>query len=81
MMRRLTATRRSIIFVSHDIDEVLEVTDRVTVLRDGQVIGTFDTASTDRGTLVEAIVGRAVSVDRRVSDLPRRAPMCRVDGH
>jgi ribose transport system ATP-binding protein len=78
MMRRLTANGVAIIFVSHDIDEVMEVTDRCTVLRDGQVIGTFDTAATERSALVEAIVGRAVSVYRRVGALPVAAPAVEV---
>lgn len=69
MMRRLTARGVSIIFVSHDIDEVMEVTDRATVLRDGHVIGSFVTAQTARAQIVEAIVGRAMSTERIVPDL------------
>lgn len=80
MIRRLTARGVSIIFVSHDIDEVREVTDRSTVLRDGKVIGTFDTAKTSREDLVEAIVGRTVAVDRRVADVPSAAPAVAVRG-
>lgn len=80
LMRRLTASGVAILFVSHDIDEVLEITDRSTVLRDGRVIGTFDMAETDRASLVGAIVGREVSVDRRVSDLPPVEPVARISG-
>lgn len=63
-MRRLTATGVSIIFVSHDIDEVMEITDRATVLRDGEVIGSFDTATTDRAQIVASIVGRSMTTER-----------------
>jgi len=80
MIRRLTSRGVSIIFVSHDIDEVLEVTDRSTVLRDGKVIGTYETVATSRADLVEAIVGRAVTADRRVEALPPAAPMAQVRG-
>ena len=80
LMRRLTTSGVAILFVSHDIDEVLEITDRSTVLRDGKVIGTFDMTNTDRASLVSAIVGREVSVDRRVSDLPAAEPVARIDG-
>ena len=80
MMRRLTANGVAIIFVSHDIDEVMEVTDRCTVLRDGKVIGSFQTRDTDRDTLVEAIVGRSLTVDRRVGALPPAAPVAEVRG-
>ena len=72
MMRRLTATGVSIIFVSHDIDEVLQVTDRATVLRDGRTIGTFVTASTSRSEIVEMIVGRAVETTRSAPGTVRR---------
>lgn len=70
MMRRLKETGVSIIFVSHDIDEVLEITDRATVLRDGHVIASFDTASTSRASIVEAIVGRSMTQERLVQALP-----------
>lgn len=73
MMRRLAATGVSIVFVSHDIDEVMEITDRATVLRDGDVIGTFNTATTDRSRIVEAIVGHSLTQGRLVAALPASA--------
>lgn len=79
IMRRLKDTGVAIIFVSHDIDEVLEITDRSTVLRDGQVIGSYDTAGTDRDTLVHAIVGHAVSGERRVSYLSPALSVAKVE--
>ncbi len=48
----------SVLFVSHDLDEVLQVTDRVTVLRDGNLQGTVDTKTTNEAQLVEMIIGR-----------------------
>jgi ribose transport system ATP-binding protein len=71
MMRRLKETGVSIIFVSHDIDEVMEITDRATVLRDGHVIASFETASTSRAEIVEAIVGRVLTQERLVQDGPK----------
>lgn len=70
MMRRLKKTGVSIIFVSHDIDEVMEITDRATVLRDGHVIDSFETAATGRANIVEAIVGRSLAQERLVSAVP-----------
>lgn len=50
-----------VLFVSHDLDEVLEHTDRVTVFRDGKLQGTRASAELDRDGLIEMIVGRPLS--------------------
>ena len=47
-----------VVYVSHRLPEVLEIADRVTVLRDGRTQGTFDASATDEGALVDLIVGR-----------------------
>jgi ribose transport system ATP-binding protein len=46
-----------VIFVSHDLDEVGQISDRVTVLRDGQHVGTYDTGSMTAETLADAVLG------------------------
>ena len=48
---------QSILYVSHRLDEVLTLTDRVTTLRDGRNVGTFDTADLDEAGLVSLITG------------------------
>ncbi len=58
LVRRVVANGASVVFVSHDIDEVLEITDRATVLRDGQVAGVMTTADATRDLVVGMIVGR-----------------------
>ena len=58
LVREIAATGSSVLFVSHDLDEVREITDRVTVLRDGRVHGTVETARTSEAELVELIIGR-----------------------
>jgi ribose transport system ATP-binding protein len=58
LIREVVARHASVLFVSHDLDEVREVTDRVTVLRDGRVHGTVVTAQASEGQLVEMIIGR-----------------------
>ena len=56
----LACKRRGVgvVYVSHRLPEVLEVADRITVLRDGRHQGTFDAATTTEPELVERIVGR-----------------------
>ncbi len=49
LVRDAAAAGTSILFVSHDLDEVREITDRVTVLRDGALVGTVITAGTSEG--------------------------------
>ncbi len=63
LVRELVADGASVIFVSHDIDEALTITDRITVLRDGRLVGTAETPAVTKGELVKMIVGRAVDLD------------------
>ncbi|MCU1671234.1 MAG: sugar transporter ATP-binding protein [Blastococcus sp.] len=68
LIRRIAATRASILFVSHDLDEIRGITDRVTVLRDGVVRGTVETARASGEVLVEMIIGRrlqALPIERK----------------
>ena len=60
LVRRVVADGASVVFVSHDIDEVMEITDRATVLRDGHVAGTLETAGASRDRFVRMIVGRSI---------------------
>ena len=66
VLRRLHEEGTSIIFISHKLDEVLEIADRITVIRRGKVVGTRKPAETNENELAELMVGRAVSlrVDR-----------------
>jgi ABC-type uncharacterized transport system ATPase subunit len=69
LLRRLAADGRSIIFISHKLYEVLEVADRITVIRRGKVIGERKPTQTTEEELAELMVGREVqlTVDRGTS--------------
>jgi ribose transport system ATP-binding protein len=59
--RTVAACRKrgvGVVYVSHRLPEVIEIADRITVLRDGRSQGTFDTGSTSESALVDLIVGR-----------------------
>ena len=58
LVRAAAGEGASILFVSHDLDEVREITDRVTVLRDGALVATVVTADTSDDAFVEMIIGR-----------------------
>ena len=59
-LRRLRADGKSIVFISHKLDEVLEIADRITVLRRGAVVGETTPAATSKAKLAEMMVGRPV---------------------
>lgn len=63
IMRDLTARGVSIIFITHKLKEVLAVSDRITVMRRGQVVGTTMPAETDESGLAEMMVGREVILE------------------
>jgi len=60
VLRRLTAEGHAVIFISHKLDEVIRISDRVTVLRDGRVVDTVATANTSKAALARMMVGRDV---------------------
>jgi ABC-type uncharacterized transport system ATPase subunit len=69
VLRRLAAEGHSIIFISHKLYEVLEIADRITIIRRGKVVGERLPSETDEDDLAELMVGREVqlTVDRGVS--------------
>jgi len=60
IVRRLVAEGHSVIFISHKLDEVMRVSDQVTVLRQGRVAGTVPTSETTPAELARMMVGREV---------------------
>jgi general nucleoside transport system ATP-binding protein len=60
-LRGLAAQGFSVVFISHKLDEVLEVADRVSVLRRGQIVETTTPAETDRRALARLMVGRELA--------------------
>lgn len=71
VIRELTAAGKSVIYISHRLDEVKEIGNRATVMRDGATVGVFDIASASKEQLVESMIGRAVTT---------RPPRRRTDG-
>jgi general nucleoside transport system ATP-binding protein len=59
-LRKLREAGRTIVFISHKLDEVMEIADRITVLRRGRVVGETRPAETTKAKLAEMMVGRPV---------------------
>jgi ribose transport system ATP-binding protein len=59
-IRQETAKGAAVVYISHRIPQVRMIADRITVLRDGQVRGTFDAAAVDEQQIVERIIGRSL---------------------
>jgi len=60
-LRRLRANNIGVVFVTHRLDEVFRIADRVTVLRDGRRLATVPTGETNAADLVQMIVGRSMT--------------------
>ncbi|MGC8786780.1 MAG: ABC transporter ATP-binding protein [Anaerolineae bacterium] len=60
IIRRMAAEGHTIVFITHKLDEVFAISDRVTVLRQGKVAATLETAQTDKTSLARLMVGRDV---------------------
>jgi rhamnose transport system ATP-binding protein len=63
----------TLIYVSHRLPEVFRLCDRITVLRDGRYVGTFERDSVDHDRVVQAMVGRSIPAAARSASADRRA--------
>lgn len=61
VMKTLKSQNVSVVFISHRLKEVMEITDRITVLRNGRVVGILDTPEADEDMLACMIAGRSIS--------------------
>ncbi len=74
LLRQLRSRGVACVFISHKLDEVFAIADRITVLRDGTAQGTLDVAATDAGEIIRRMVGRNIEdyYPRRSDDRGRR---------
>ncbi|NCB62025.1 MAG: ABC transporter ATP-binding protein [Clostridia bacterium] len=63
VLRNMKNDGKAIIIITHKLNEVMDISDKVAVLRKGKYIGTVNTAETDPQSLTEMMVGRAVSLN------------------
>ncbi|MGN0770689.1 MAG: ABC transporter ATP-binding protein [Christensenellales bacterium] len=80
IMRNMKADGKSLIIITHKLHEVLEVSDRVAVLRKGEYIGDVMTKDADQQSLTDMMVGRSVSLNINRPDPVNVTPRVVVDG-
>lgn len=79
-IRGLKARGVGIVYISHKMDEIFDITDRITVLRDGQVQGTLETQDTDLNVVTRMMIGRTLDAYFVKAKADFGADVLRVDG-
>ncbi len=80
IIRQLKAEGVAVIYISHHLEETFEVSDRITVLRDGRLVSTQPTRSLDENRLISLMVGRQLSEKFPKEIAPRGTEVLRVEG-
>ncbi len=80
VLRRMKEDGKSIIIITHKLNEVLEVSDRVAILRKGKHIATVETKDTDENELTEMMVGRKIDLNIQRSEPVNVTPRLIVEG-
>ncbi len=75
IVRRLQRRGVAIMFVSHKLDEVLQISQRLTVLRNGEIVESGEASGYTRRAIAHAMTGRDVHEERLVGELPGDAPV------
>jgi ABC-type uncharacterized transport system ATPase subunit len=77
-LRSLVREGRSVVFISHKLNEVIEISDRIVVLRSGQVVAERKTADTSTRELANLMVGRELLENIKKKDLPAGKPVLEI---
>ncbi|HPQ46183.1 MAG TPA: sugar ABC transporter ATP-binding protein [Clostridia bacterium] len=76
IMKELRETGVSMIYISHRMDEIKRISDRVTVMRDGEYIGTRDSASVEIDEVIQMMVGRVIYEEhKKISIIGKDTPV------
>jgi ribose transport system ATP-binding protein len=79
-IRRLKARRVAIVYISHKMPEIFAISDRVTVLRDGQVRGTLKTTETKESEITRLMIGRSLEAYFTKAEVKSGDELLRVEG-
>jgi ribose transport system ATP-binding protein len=70
LIRRLKAAGVTIVYISHRLEEVFDLSDRVSILRDGQLVGTMLTHETDEAAIIHGMINRSIEQVFHKDDVP-----------
>ena len=79
VIEQLKNNNVTVIYVSHKINEVLQISDRISVLRDGEYIGTVEKENASVDSIIEMMVGRKVRIETRVSRAQSDIPLLQAE--
>jgi general nucleoside transport system ATP-binding protein len=80
ILRRMIKEDKSIIFISHKLDEVMKISDRITVLRKGKLVGTVDKKEIKQKELAKMMVGREVLFRLDRNPMNRKGEVLKIEG-
>jgi ABC-type uncharacterized transport system ATPase subunit len=80
VIRKLVHDELAIIFISHKLNEVMAISDRITVLRNGRTVGTVQGNETDQNHLANMMVGREITLSLEKEPIQRREKLLEVQG-
>jgi general nucleoside transport system ATP-binding protein len=80
IIRKMAADGISIILITHKLHEVMDISQRVTVLRKGEMVATVDTADSTKSSLAELLVGRAFDFAVNKEKVERGKPILEIEG-
>ena len=80
VLRRLTQAKKTILFITHKLEEVMAIADRVTVMRNGQVTAEVETSKTDQQELARLMVGRDIVFDIEYREFEAGPNMLEIKG-
>ncbi len=80
LIRRLNGEGATIVYISHRLEEIFQLADRVSVLRDGRLVATREVAATNEAELIRDMVARSIEEVHYKEVVPRGAPLLEVEG-
>ena len=79
IMKKMAESGKSILFISHKLNEIMSVANRCTILRKGQYVGTVNIEDTSKEQLSEMMVGRKIDLNLERKDLPEGEEILKIE--